>query len=101
MTQRAHRAVRPPSGDQEAPVCRCAARSRVDASCGALAECPRSVGASTSAERAAPTTLEAGLSPPRVMTDRTGREPSAFRLNLEQQKNRAKDLLHAARGGDA
>jgi hypothetical protein len=35
------------------------------------------------------------------MTDRTGREPSAFRLNLEQQKNRAKDLLHAARGGDA
>ena len=35
------------------------------------------------------------------MTDRTERPPSAFRLNLEQQKNRAKDLLRAARAGDA
>ena len=36
-----------------------------------------------------------------VMTDRTERPPSAFRLNLEQQKNRAKDLLRAAKSGDA
>jgi hypothetical protein len=35
------------------------------------------------------------------MTDRTGRAPSAFRLNLEQQKNRAKELLRAAKTGDA
>jgi hypothetical protein len=35
------------------------------------------------------------------MTDRTGREASAFRLNLEQQKNRAKDLLRAAKAGEA
>jgi hypothetical protein len=35
------------------------------------------------------------------MTDRTERPPSAFRLNLEQQKNRAKDLLRAAKAGDA
>jgi hypothetical protein len=35
------------------------------------------------------------------MTDRTERPPSAFRLNLEQQKNRAKDLLRAAKTGDA
>src|SRR5687768_17386246 len=35
----------------------------VDSARGPLAECPRSVGASTSAERAAPTTLEAGLLP--------------------------------------
>jgi hypothetical protein len=35
------------------------------------------------------------------MTDRPGRTPSAFRLNLEQQKNRAKDLLRAAKAGDA
>lgn len=35
------------------------------------------------------------------MTDRTGRAPSAFRLNLEQQKNRAKDLLRAIKAGDA
>jgi hypothetical protein len=35
------------------------------------------------------------------MTDRTERAPSAFRLNLEQQKNRAKDLLRAAKAGDA
>jgi hypothetical protein len=35
------------------------------------------------------------------MTDRTGRTPSAFRLNLEQQKNRAKELLRAAKAGDA
>jgi len=35
------------------------------------------------------------------MTDRTERPPSPFRLNLEQQKNRAKDLLRAARAGDA
>ena len=35
------------------------------------------------------------------MTDRTGRAPSAFRLNLEQQKNRAKDLLRAAKAGEA
>jgi len=35
------------------------------------------------------------------MTDRTGRPPSAFRLNLEQQKNRAKDLLRAAKASDA
>lgn len=34
------------------------------------------------------------------MTDRTERTPSAFRLNLEQQKNRAKDLLRAARVGE-
>jgi hypothetical protein len=34
------------------------------------------------------------------MTDRTGRTPSAFRLNLEQQKNRAKDLLRAAKAGE-
>jgi len=36
-----------------------------------------------------------------VMTDRKERPPSAFRLNLEQQKNRAKDLLSAAKSGDA
>jgi hypothetical protein len=42
------------------------------------------------------------------MTDPTGpgasspaRPPNAFRLNLEQQKNRAKDLLRAAKAGDA
>jgi hypothetical protein len=35
------------------------------------------------------------------MTDRTGRAPSAFRLNLEQQKNRAKELLRAVKAGDA
>jgi hypothetical protein len=35
------------------------------------------------------------------MTDRTERPPSAFRLNLEQQKNRAKDLLRAAKSGDS
>jgi hypothetical protein len=35
------------------------------------------------------------------MTVRTERPPSAFRLNLEQQKNRAKDLLRAAKTGDA
>lgn len=29
------------------------------------------------------------------------RTPSAFRLNLEQQKKRAKELLHAAKAGDA
>ncbi|HWM68327.1 MAG TPA: hypothetical protein VNO35_17180 [Steroidobacteraceae bacterium] len=34
------------------------------------------------------------------MTDRTERAPSAFRLNLEQQKNRAKDLLHAAKAAN-
>ncbi len=34
------------------------------------------------------------------MTDRKERPPSAFRLNLEQQRNRAKDLLHAARSAD-
>jgi hypothetical protein len=34
------------------------------------------------------------------MTDRTERTPSAFRLNLEQQKNRAKDLLRAAKAGE-
>jgi hypothetical protein len=34
------------------------------------------------------------------MIDRAERMPSAFRLNLEQQKNRAKDLLRAARAGD-
>jgi hypothetical protein len=35
------------------------------------------------------------------MTDRRAeRAPSAFRLNLEQQKNRAKDLLRAAKAGD-
>jgi hypothetical protein len=34
------------------------------------------------------------------MTDRTERTASAFRLNLEQQKNRAKDLLRAARAGE-
>src|SRR5581483_2019348 len=35
------------------------------------------------------------------MTDRTGRAPSAFRLNLEQQKNRAKELLRAVKAADA
>jgi hypothetical protein len=35
------------------------------------------------------------------MTDRTERAPSAFRLNLEQQRNRAKDLLRAAKAADA
>jgi hypothetical protein len=35
------------------------------------------------------------------MTDRTERAPSAFRLNLEQQKNRAKELLRAVKAGDA
>ena len=34
------------------------------------------------------------------MTDRTERAPSAFRLNLEQQKNRAKELLRAVKSGD-
>ena len=34
------------------------------------------------------------------MTDRKERPPSAFRLNLEQQKNRAKDLLRAAKAAD-
>ena len=34
------------------------------------------------------------------MTDRTERALSAFRLNLEQQKNRAKDLLRNAKAGD-
>ena len=35
------------------------------------------------------------------MTDRSERAPSAFRLNLEQQKNRAKELLRAVKAGDA
>ncbi|HEY6927704.1 MAG TPA: hypothetical protein VI653_29785, partial [Steroidobacteraceae bacterium] len=35
------------------------------------------------------------------MTDRNERAPSAFRLNLEQQKNRAKELLRAAKAGEA
>ena len=35
------------------------------------------------------------------MTDRTERTPSAFRLNLEEQKNRAKELLRAVKAGDA
>jgi hypothetical protein len=35
------------------------------------------------------------------MTDRNEPAPSAFRLNLEQQKNRAKDLLRAVKAGDA
>jgi hypothetical protein len=34
------------------------------------------------------------------MTDRKERPPSAFRLNLEQQKNRAKDLLRGAKAAD-
>jgi hypothetical protein len=34
------------------------------------------------------------------MTDRTERTPSAFRLNLEQQRNLAKDLLRAAKAGE-
>src|SRR5688572_9859189 len=34
------------------------------------------------------------------MNDHTGRTPSAFRLNLEQQKKRAKDLLRAAQAGE-
>jgi hypothetical protein len=34
------------------------------------------------------------------MTDRKERPPSAFRLNLEQQKNRAKDLLRAVNAAD-
>lgn len=35
------------------------------------------------------------------MTDRTARTPSAFRLNLEQQKKRARELLCAAQAGEA
>jgi hypothetical protein len=35
------------------------------------------------------------------MTDRIERAPSAFRINLEQQKNRAKELLRAVKAGDA
>ena len=35
------------------------------------------------------------------MTDRTADAYAAFRLNLEQQHKRAKDLLKAARAGDA
>jgi hypothetical protein len=35
------------------------------------------------------------------MTERIERTPSAFRVNLEQQKKRAKELLRAARAGDA
>jgi hypothetical protein len=35
------------------------------------------------------------------MADATERAHSAFRLNLEQQKNRAKELLHAAKAADA
>lgn len=35
------------------------------------------------------------------MTDRKQRTPSAFRFNLEQQKNRAKELLRAAKASDA
>lgn len=35
------------------------------------------------------------------MTDRTEPAPSPFRLNLEQQKNRAQDLLRAVQAGDA
>src|SRR3569833_951268 len=35
------------------------------------------------------------------MNDRKERPPSAFRLNLEQQKNRAKDLLRAAKAADS
>jgi len=35
------------------------------------------------------------------MTDRTERTSSAFRLNLEQQKDRAKELLRAVKAGDA
>ena len=35
------------------------------------------------------------------MTDRTVRAHSAFCLNLEQQKNRAKELLRAAKAADA
>jgi hypothetical protein len=34
------------------------------------------------------------------MSDRAEWAPSAFRLNLEQQKNRAKDLLRAAKAAD-
>ncbi len=40
-----------------------------------------------------------GLQPP--LQARLQPPPSAFRLNLEQQKNRAKDLLRAARAADA
>src|SRR5258708_291536 len=36
-----------------------------------------------------------------AMTDRSDRTPSAFRLNLEQQGKRAKELVKAARAGDA
>jgi hypothetical protein len=35
------------------------------------------------------------------MNDCTERAPSAFRLNLEQQKNRAQELLRAVKAGDA
>jgi hypothetical protein len=35
------------------------------------------------------------------MTDRSERTPSAFRLNLEQQGKRAKELVKAARAGEA
>jgi hypothetical protein len=34
------------------------------------------------------------------MADRDRAPPNSFRLNLEQQKNRAKDLLRAAKAGD-
>jgi len=35
------------------------------------------------------------------MNDRTERAPSAFRLNLQQQKTRAENLLRAVKAGDA
>ncbi len=35
------------------------------------------------------------------MTDGTERAPSAFRLNLEEQKSRAEDLLRAVKAGEA
>ncbi len=34
------------------------------------------------------------------MTERTGRPPSPFRLDLEEQRNRAKELLSAAQAAD-
>ena len=42
----------------------------------------------------------AGIRKGIVMTDRTERAPCAFRLNFEQQKKRAKDLLSAVKSGD-
>ena len=76
----------------------------------------RSVGASTSAKRTAPTTTidsrtaihrllfqpsaDAGTRK-KIRIPGTSDPYAAFRLNLEQQRKRAKDLLRAVRAGDA